>query len=262
MRSPVFEGENPRACISVVLAGTFHARSSQGAVLVGPGALLLGNASGAYEFRHVDDGGDRSIVFDYEEALLEEVAGSLGARFQRGRAFGRAGVPASPDSVEAVMLAHEALRSGEAEALREAALAVAGVALAAGRDGVGVAVEPSARQLRQVARTVRYVEAHSAEDCSLDVLADHAGLSSFHFLRVFRAMTGQTPRQFVIATRLRAAATALRMTHERITEIAMDVGFGDLSHFTTSFTRAFGTSPRAYRQQERARVRAPALLRP
>ncbi|WP_224362041.1 AraC family transcriptional regulator [Hyalangium versicolor] len=247
--SPRFEGEYSHSCISVLLAGTFHTRTGLGEVLAGPGTLLLANASTAYENRHVDDGGDRSIVFDYEEAQLDEVGHSLGVRLHGARPFGRVCIPASTASADAVVLAHEALRSGDVEALREAALAVASVALIAQGGGTNAVLEPSSRQLHQVAQTVRYVEAHSDEDCSLDTLAAHAGLSSFHFLRVFRAMTGQTPRQFVIATRMRGAAIALRSTRRRITDIALDAGFGDLSHFTVSFARVFGLSPRNYRKR-------------
>jgi AraC family transcriptional regulator len=52
----------------------------------------------------------------------------------------------------------------------------------------------------------------------------------------------------VIATRLRTAAGLLRGTRAPILDVALDVGFGDLSHFTTSFTRAFGVSPARYRR--------------
>lgn len=248
-RSPVFDGEHSRVHISVILTGAFHARSGQGEVLAGPGALLLGNAAGAYAYRHVDDGGDRSVVFDYAEAFLDEVSGSLGARLRDKRAFGHACIPASVASADAVVLAHQALRTGEPETVREAALTVAAVALTEDRGGSSAVKAPTSAQARRVARTLRYVEAHSADDCSLDTLAAHAGLSSFHFLRVFRAMTGQTPRQLVIATRLRVAATTLRTTRTPITEVSMAAGFGDLSHFTTSFTRAFGVSPRTYRKR-------------
>ncbi|MCP3136970.1 helix-turn-helix transcriptional regulator [Pyxidicoccus xibeiensis] len=260
-RSPLSEGEHPRAHISVMLAGAFHARSRQGARVVGPGALLLGNASAPYEYRHVDAGGDRSIVFDYGEALLEDMGRSLGMRLTGARAFEGVCIPASPASAEAVVLAQEALRGGEPDALREAALTVAEVALAADRGGAVAGAELSSRQARRITRTLRYVEAHGAEDCSLDALAALAGLSSFHFLRLFRAMTGQTPRQFVIATRLRMAAMALRTRREPITEVAMDAGFGDLSHFTASFTRVFGVSPRDYRKRHGVAARAGFLAR-
>jgi len=60
-------------------------------------------------------------------------------------------------------------------------------------------------------------------------------------------VTGRTPRQHVIATRLRAAARRLAATRTPVTRVALEAGFGDLSHFIASFARAFGASPRAYR---------------
>ncbi|NTX17818.1 helix-turn-helix transcriptional regulator [Myxococcus sp. CA056] len=247
--SPAFGGQHPRVRISVVLSGVFHVRAREGAAVVGPGALLLGNRSAPYEYRHVDDGGDRSIVFDCSESLLEDALRSLGRHAHVERPFERVCIPASVASAEAVLLTHHALASGEAEALREAALTVMGTALTLGCEPGEASLAVSEPQARRIARSLRYIETHSAEDCSLETLAHVAGLASFHFLRVFRAMTGQTPRQFVIATRLRAAAAALRMTRARVTDVALEAGFGDLSHFTASFTRAFGVSPRAYRSR-------------
>lgn len=74
-----------------------------------------------------------------------------------------------------------------------------------------------------------------------------AGLSRFHFLRLFRAATGVSPHQHIIALRLRAAADRLRSTAEPVTLIALDVGFNDLSHFNLLFRRSFGVAPRQWR---------------
>jgi AraC family transcriptional regulator len=242
-RSPTFEGAHARAHVSVILAGAFRARTREGTTVVGPGTLLLGNAAAPYEYRHVDDGGDRSIVFDYGEAMLADVDDAR-------RAFRRVSVAASPASANVVALAQQAVWTGEPDAFEEAALAAA--ALALDDDAAGEAMTAPAiasAQARRVATTLRYVEAHFADDCHLATLAAVAGLSHFHFLRVFRLVTGQTPRQFVIATRLRAAASALRTTRVPITSVALDAGFGDLSNFIATFTRAFGASPRAYRRR-------------
>lgn len=238
VRSPASSGAYPRARIAVILGGAFAARTRAGRALVGPGALLLVNAGEEYEYRHVDDGGDRSLVFDYHESLVDE----LGA----GRGFRSVCVPASAGSTGVCMLAHAALASGDLDALREAALAVIAVALQGAR-AAGTHALPAA-QSRRVARVLRHVEAHSDEDCSLEALAARAGLSSFHFLRLCRALTGQTPRQLVIAARLRAAALALRTTRAPVSSVAFDSGFGDLSHFHASFARAFGVSPASYRR--------------
>jgi transcriptional regulator GlxA family with amidase domain len=122
------------------------------------------------------------------------------------------------------------------------------VAIAAQRADRRVAAASPAH-VRRVSEVLRYIEAHHAEDCSLDTLASRARLSRFHLVRVFRAITGQTPRQVVIATRLRAAAALLRTTRASILDVALDVGFGDLSHFTASFGRAFSVSPGEYRHR-------------
>jgi AraC family transcriptional regulator len=228
-RSPTFAGEYPCARIVMILSGAFHARSSAGDVLVAPATLLLGNAAQAYEYRHVDDGGDRSIMFEYDEATLG------GGRFRRA---------ALPASARLVSLADEALRDSDPEALREAAHVAAGVASFGDRE---VSSPWSRAQAARVARILRYVEAHSDEDCSLAALASRAGLTRYHFLRVFRAITGKTPRQHLIAMRLRSAATALTRTSKPVTRVALEAGFGDLSHFIASFTRAFGSTPRACR---------------
>jgi len=247
--SPTFEGAYPRAHVSVILQGTFRARSTEGTAVVTPGTLLLGNASAPYEYRHIDDGGDRSLVFDYPEELLEDVGRSLGLRLDARRAFRRVSIATSRASTEVVALARLALSTGDFEDLETAALGAAGIAVGLARDQPSSAAAISSRQARRVATTVRYVEAHFAQDCSLGTLAAVAGLSHFHFLRLFRTMTGQTPHQFVLATRLHAAATALRTTWPPVTSVALDAGFGDLANFIATFTKTFGRTPRAYRRQ-------------
>lgn len=243
-RSPVVERAHPRAAIAVMLAGAFHARGSAGETVLGPGAMLLKNATTTHEYRHLDDGGDRTITFEYEDAFLEDVRVSFGAR---RRAFDCIAIPASADTAAAVALAHQAACNGDAGTLHDAAMAVAAAAIASDWGRSNQLAAPTLAQTRRVARVLRYLDAHSADDCSLDTLAALAGLTSFHFVRVFRAVTGQTPRQYVIAARLRAAAIALHSTRTPIMEVAFDAGFGDVSHFTTSFRRAFGVSPRRYR---------------
>jgi AraC-like DNA-binding protein len=82
----------------------------------------------------------------------------------------------------------------------------------------------------------------------LDDVATRAGLSPWHFLRVFADVVGATPHQYLLRARLRRAARMLVDTPAAITDIAADVGFGDLSNFVRTFGRAAGLSPRAYRQ--------------
>jgi AraC-like DNA-binding protein len=96
----------------------------------------------------------------------------------------------------------------------------------------------------------RDLEQRYAEAMTLDDMAAMANLSRYHFIRVFSALTGETPRQRLIAIRLRAAADRLIGTRQPVTELALEVGFNDISHFNAAFRRAFGMSPRAWRRTD------------
>jgi AraC-like DNA-binding protein len=91
------------------------------------------------------------------------------------------------------------------------------------------------------------LESGSAQAGSLPELARAAGLSRYHFLRTFKRVTGVTPHQWLLRARLRDAAQRLVTGRAPITEIALDVGFDDLSNFIRSFRAEFGVSPRRYR---------------
>src|SRR5262249_19578327 len=75
-----------------------------------------------------------------------------------------------------------------------------------------------------------------------------AGLSQFHFLRLFANALGVTPHQYLVRSRLRHAARLLADSDRAITDVALDVGFGDLSNFVRTFHRAAGASPRRFRR--------------
>jgi AraC-like DNA-binding protein len=64
---------------------------------------------------------------------------------------------------------------------------------------------------------------------------------------VFSAIVGESPNQYLINTRVRAAADRLTGTTAPIAQIAFDVGFNDISHFYSRFRDAFGCAPRQWR---------------
>jgi AraC-like DNA-binding protein len=72
-------------------------------------------------------------------------------------------------------------------------------------------------------------------------------MSPYHFLRTFREVTGATPHQYLLHTRLQRAATRLRCSDDSIASIAAEAGFGDLSTFNRRFRRLLGTRPGDYR---------------
>jgi AraC family transcriptional regulator len=110
-------------------------------------------------------------------------------------------------------------------------------------------VTPVAAQLDdpRLRRAVAEIEDRLAEDISLEELANAAGLSAFHFARAFKAATGQSPLQYVIALRMTRAQVLLRSSQLPVAEIAYRVGYEDVSRFGQHFKRHTGATPGAFR---------------
>lgn len=101
---------------------------------------------------------------------------------------------------------------------------------------------------RQVSLVTEYVLAHLDQDSSLSALAQHIGLSPYHFARQFRRTTGQSPHQFVLDMRIDRARQLLRETTLQLAEIALASGFANQSHLTQAFKRSVGLTPATYRR--------------
>lgn len=94
----------------------------------------------------------------------------------------------------------------------------------------------------RVDRAKALMEARHPEALSLSAVAKDAGMSVFHFARIFAELEGQPPHRFLTAVRLSRAYTRL---HEgaSVTDTCYAVGFGSLSHFVTTFRRRYGVRP-------------------
>lgn len=107
----------------------------------------------------------------------------------------------------------------------------------------------SPREERRTARVHAYMREHLAEPLTLVELAGVAGLSPWHFLRVFKAEHGTTPVRHLGALRLEAAQRLLTSTTRSVTEVAYACGFSSPGHLTTAFQRQLGTTPSRYRRE-------------
>jgi AraC-like DNA-binding protein len=108
--------------------------------------------------------------------------------------------------------------------------------------------QATARDRRRAVETALWIDAHSHHAIELEHAAGQAGLSPFHFLRLFSGVLGVTPHQYLVRSRLRHAARLLVDDERSITDVAFDVGFGDLSNFVRTFHRAAGVPPLRFRQ--------------
>lgn len=100
---------------------------------------------------------------------------------------------------------------------------------------------------RRMQRAAEYIRLHLSENIRLDDMAAAAGLSAFHFARMFKKTTGITPHRYLMKMRLEKAKVLLRQCERSLTEIAAECGFWDQSHMSRVFRRFTGVSPVAYR---------------
>ncbi|SHJ39887.1 Helix-turn-helix domain-containing protein [Roseomonas rosea] len=102
---------------------------------------------------------------------------------------------------------------------------------------------PPAR-LRRVKALVRD---RLGEDLTVGRMAAEAGYSEFHFARLFRAATGQTPHRFLLEARIARARRLLAKEGQTILAVALECGFKNASHFSRVFRAQVGATPHAYR---------------
>src|ERR1700694_4431011 len=119
--------------------------------------------------------------------------------------------------------------------------------------------------VRHLLRAKDLADARYSEPLGVDDLARRAGLSRAHFARESRRAFGESPHHYLLTRRLERAAALLRTTDRTVADICLTVGLRSVGSFTTSFGRAFGLSPAAYRAAHppaavRARIPTCVLL--
>jgi AraC-like DNA-binding protein len=103
---------------------------------------------------------------------------------------------------------------------------------------------------RHLLRAKDLADARYSERVAVADMARAAGLSKAHFSREFRRTFGESPHHYLLTRRLERAASLLRMTDWTVGEICVSVGLSSVGSFTTSFKRAFGATPTAYRVKQ------------
>jgi AraC-like DNA-binding protein len=98
-----------------------------------------------------------------------------------------------------------------------------------------------------VARARTLVDARLGDELHLRDVARHAGMSKYHFCRVFKATTGLTFNSYVVQARVTRAQQRLLDPQARVSEVAYEVGFQSLSQFNRHFRRLVGECPTRFR---------------
>jgi AraC-like DNA-binding protein len=109
---------------------------------------------------------------------------------------------------------------------------------------------------RHLLRAKDLADARYRDPLDVPALARAAHVSPAHFSREFKRAFGETPHRYLLTRRLERAAELLRNTDWTVAEICARVGLRSVGSFTTSFGRAYGMSPTAYRAAHPSVARA------
>jgi AraC-like DNA-binding protein len=230
--------------VSYVRKGSFGCHSRGRFFELVAGSILVGHPGDEYVCTHDHVCGDECLSF----FLGPELVDAIGDRADIWR-IGAA--PPLPELMVIGELAQAAADGRSDLGLDEIGQLFASrfVEVVSGRTSEPVPAK--ARDRRRAVETALWIDAHSHRQIDLEDAAGQAGTSPFHFLRLFSSVLGVTPHQYLVRSRLRHAARLLADDDVSITDVAYDVGFGDLSNFVRTFHRAAGVSPLRFRQASR-----------
>jgi AraC family transcriptional regulator len=245
-----FEEHHEFVTIALVTAGSFQYRASratEGPELMTPGSLLLGDSGERYECGHDHAVGDRCLAFLYTPAYfcsitsgIRPAGGIEGFRHRRLPPLRAASALSAHASAVLAGSGHIGWEELSVRTAAETSRIDNGMTLPR--------IVPSPAAVARITRALRLIEGELGENLSLSRLAGIAGLSLYHFLRTFEAVTGTTPHRYIVRSRLRRAATHLLLEGRTILDIALDSGFGDVSNLNRSFRSEFGVAPNAFRR--------------
>jgi AraC-like DNA-binding protein len=230
--------------ISYVRKGSFGCHSRGRFFELVAGSILVGHPGDEFICTHDHVCGDECLSF----FLTPELVQAIGDRAEVWR------VGAAPPLPELMVLGE--LAQAAADGRSDVGLDEVGHAFAS-RFVEVVSGRPqklapaTARDRRRAVETALWIDAHSHRPIDLEDAAGQADISPFHFLRLFSGVLGVTPHQYLLRSRLRHAARLLADDERSVTDVAYDVGFGDLSNFVRTFHHAAGVSPRRFREASR-----------
>ncbi len=248
-----------RDSINFVDGGAFRVEIAGASHRLASGALFLTASGMEFACAHEEDvPSDRCFCVTFSDQAVDDLRS--------------AGVPALRPPVGQVGQRQEFLRrrlltSGAGQEVRMELLAGALYESLTAIAPPAAALDVGASALaRRVERALDRIDAEYDRELTLRDLAATAGLSMYHFARLFRQFVGLPPHRYLLGVRLRQAAIRLEQG-AAVTTACFDTGFGSLSHFITAFRRRFGVTPSATRRGARypalrAAVAAPVWRRP
>src|ERR1700737_4557762 len=229
---------------SYVRKGSFGCESRGRFFELVAGSILVGHPGDEYLCTHDHVCGDECLSFFLSPELVQAIG-------DHSEVWRIVAAPPLPELMGLGELAQAAAEGRSDVGLDEVGALFASrfVEVVSGRPRESVSA--TARDRPRAVEAALWIDANSHRELDLEGAAAQADISPFHFLRLFSSVLGVTPLQYVGRLRLRHAARLLADDDRPVTDVAYDVGFGDLSNFVRTFHRAAGVSPRRFREASR-----------
>ncbi len=107
---------------------------------------------------------------------------------------------------------------------------------------------PQGLSPKKIDQVMSYVNENLHKSIAIADLSALIGMSSCHFVRLFKASTGKTPYQYIIYKRMEKSKVYLETTDLPIIDIAFEVGYDNVGNFITAFKKNIGFTPYTYRK--------------
>lgn len=233
---PHTDPERERAeghAINFVEAGSFSVRTTGRWQAVGGDSLFVTRPGLEFSCTHHHDRpDDRCLSLSLSDRIIESAPACTRLPGDAVRTM----------SNRQAYIKHCLQDSGRGDEARVEALALALIASLGTPTGASFRADRLSWYAARVDRAKALIADRYAEPLSLSILARDAGMSLFHFARIFAELEGCTPHRYLREVRLTAARERLR-AGASVTDTCLASGFGSLSHFVNAYKQRFGHSP-------------------
>ncbi len=233
-------------------------------VIANPNTVVFYDAFQPYQRRVIDPRGDRCEFFAVSPELLEEVLSATNSSTVKlsSRFFDQASAPCdSKNYISQRSLLSYVLTDPEPDRLfvEESLMSILNRVLAGAaqfqRRRPSNESPAHRRHLSCVDSAKEFISLNHQRPITLELIAENVGCSVYHLCRIFKAHVGYTIHQYLSQYRLRSSIErVIGFGNRQLTKVALDYCFASHSHFSNSFRKAFGLSPKQFRQTHPARL--------
>lgn len=247
---------NNSFCFSFIRKGFFEYRTFRRREEIHAGRILLSKPGFERVVRHIENQPDIVTIFEFKSSFytdcLVEVYGKKLSGFLLNKDIHSLMLTATPELEYMHHRLFQTIHSkfyNSLEADEMVIMLLEKIMMVPGNYTSPEVVDDKLKQhhLVTIESAREYLLKHFNENISLGQLAAHCFVSPFHFSRIFKTITGESPHQYLTKVRLTHAKMRLVETNLPVTDIAYECGFNSAEHFVTAYKKYYNISPSSFR---------------